>query len=153
MPAPHWSIFKARCFSWCQPTVPRHWMQTICANLTRFAIYVNRGLIWWQYNMLCSSSFIDDIMFAWLHNHTHNRFTALFPGPPGWAGARRENFWTLWCKGKLTEADTLTIRLGTTIRTNQCPPPPSRPIFFYGPDALLAAQTTVSKHWRQCLHG
>jgi len=22
--------------------------------------------------------------------HTHNRFTALFPGPPGWASARRE---------------------------------------------------------------
>jgi len=25
-----------------------------------------------------------------------------------------ENFWTLWCKGGLTEADTQTIRLGTT---------------------------------------
>jgi len=25
-----------------------------------------------------------------------------------------ENFWTLWCKGRLTEADTLTIWLGTT---------------------------------------
>ena len=25
-----------------------------------------------------------------------------------------ENFWTLWCKGRLTEADTSTIRLGTT---------------------------------------
>jgi len=23
-------------------------------------------------------------------NHHHNRFTALFPGPPGWAGARRD---------------------------------------------------------------
>jgi len=23
-----------------------------------------------------------------------------------------ENFWTLWCKGTLTEADTLIIRLG-----------------------------------------
>jgi len=23
-------------------------------------------------------------------NHHHNHFTALFPGPPGWAGARRE---------------------------------------------------------------
>jgi len=35
-----------------------------------------------------------------------------------------------------------------SIRTNQCPPPPY-PIFFYGPDALPAAQPTVSKHWRQ----
>ena len=25
-----------------------------------------------------------------------------------------ENFWTLWCKGRLTETDTPTIRLGTT---------------------------------------
>jgi len=80
----------------------------------------------------------------------HNRFTALFPRPPGWAGARREmsemccawlagntgckttivlwpffrdhlgelvpeqNCWTLWFKGRLTEADTLTIWLGAT---------------------------------------
>jgi len=34
-----------------------------------------------------------------------------------------------------------------SIRTNQRPPPPS-PI-FYRPDALPAAQPTVSKHWRQ----
>jgi len=34
-----------------------------------------------------------------------------------------------------------------SIQTNQCPPPPS-PI-FYRPDALPAAQPTVSKHWKQ----
>ena len=39
----------------------------------------------------------------------HNRFMALFLGPPGWAGARIEG-----CKGRLTEADTLTILLGAT---------------------------------------
>jgi len=32
------------------------------------------------------------------------------PGEP----VSEENFWTLWCKGRLTEADTPTIRLGTT---------------------------------------
>jgi len=56
-----------------------------------------------------------------------------------------EKFWILWCKGRLTEG-TLTIWLGAT---------PSRitsahlhhpPIFFYGLDALPAAQPTVSKH-------
>jgi len=36
-----------------------------------------------------------------------------------------------------------------SIGTNQFPPPPS-PI-FYRPDALPAAQPTVSKHWRQSL--
>ena len=32
------------------------------------------------------------------------------PGEP----VPEENFWTLWCKGRLTEADTPTIWLGTT---------------------------------------
>ena len=32
------------------------------------------------------------------------------PGEP----VPEENFWTLWCKGRFTEADTLTIRLGAT---------------------------------------
>jgi len=32
------------------------------------------------------------------------------PGEP----VTEENFWTLWCKERLTEADTLTIRLGVT---------------------------------------
>jgi len=32
------------------------------------------------------------------------------PGEP----VPEENFWTLWCKGRLTEVDTLTIRLGAT---------------------------------------
>jgi len=43
----------------------------------------------------------------------HNRFTALFPGPPASAGARKE-FLDFVVQGKITEADTPTIRLGTT---------------------------------------
>jgi len=43
------------------------------------------------------------------HTHTHSRFTVLFP-----EFVPEENFWTLWCKGKLAEADTLTVRLGAT---------------------------------------
>jgi len=48
-----------------------------------------------------------------IHQLHHNRFTALFPEPPGWAGARRELL-DLWCKERLTEADTQTIWLGAT---------------------------------------
>jgi len=33
-----------------------------------------------------------------------------YPGEP----VPEENFWTLWCKGRLMEADTLTVRLGAT---------------------------------------
>ena len=32
----------------------------------------------------------DDSQPAENHNHHHNRFTVFFPGPPVWAGARRE---------------------------------------------------------------
>jgi len=55
-----------------------------------------------------------------------------------------ENFWTLWCKGRLTEADTPTIRLGATPSglTSATTIPP----FFYRPEALPAAQPTMSKH-------
>jgi len=45
------------------------------------------------------------------------------PGEP----MPEENFWTLWCEGRLTEADTLY-----SIRTNQCPPLPSP--HLYTPD-------------------
>ena len=47
-----------------------------------------------------------------LHNHHHNHFTALFPGPPRWAGARRELLDSM-VQGKINR-DTSTIRLGTT---------------------------------------
>jgi len=47
----------------------------------------------------------------------HNRFTAFFRDHPG-EPVPEENFWTLWCKGRLTEADTPTIWLGTTNTSN-----------------------------------
>jgi len=47
------------------------------------------------------------------HHHHHNRFTAFFRDQPG-EPVPEENLWTLWCKGRLTEADTPTIRLGAT---------------------------------------
>jgi len=62
-----------------------------------------------------------------------------------------DNFWTLWCKGRLTEADTLTIWLGATasrLTIAHLHHPP----YFYRPDALPVAQPTVLKHWRQLAH-
>jgi len=65
------------------------------------------------------------------HHHTTTVSRPFFWDHPG-EQVPEENFWTLWCKRRLTEADTLTIRLGTT---------PSRltsahlhhpPIFFTG---------------------
>jgi len=48
-------------------------------------------------------------------NHTthRNRFTAFFRDHPS-EPVPEENFWTLWCKGRFTEADTQTTQLGAT---------------------------------------
>ena len=79
--------------------------------------------------------------------HTHNRFTALFPGPPGRAAARRELL-DFVVQGKINRGRHTDHPVGRhSIRTKQCPPPPSP--FFYGLIALPAAQPTVSKHHPQ----
>jgi len=66
------------------------------------------------------------------HLHTHNRFTALFPGPPGWAGGRRELL-DFMVQGKINRGRHTDHPAGRhSSRTNQCPPPPSPPIFFAG---------------------
>jgi len=73
-----------------------------------------------------------------------------FPGPPGWAGARREVL-DFMEQGKINKGRHTDHPAGRhSIWTNQCRPPPS-PI-LYRPDALAAAQPTVSKHWRQLAH-
>jgi len=46
-------------------------------------------------------------------HHTTTVLRPFFRDHPG-APVPEENFWTLWCKGRLTEADTVTIQLGAT---------------------------------------
>jgi len=59
---------------------------------------------------------IDEFLSAKniIYHHHHNCFMALFFWDHLGEPVPEENFWTLWCKGRLTEADTLTIRLGAT---------------------------------------
>jgi len=47
------------------------------------------------------------------HHHTTTVLRPFFWDHPG-EPVPEENFWTLWCKGRLTEADTPTIGLGTS---------------------------------------
>ena len=89
------------------------------------------------------------------HTHTDTRTTVLrrfFRDHPGEL-VPEENFWTLWCKGRLTEADTPTIRLGATPSGLTSAHLHHPPHIFYRPDALPAAQPTASKHWRQLVNG
>ena len=47
------------------------------------------------------------------YRHTTTVLQPFFRDHPG-EPVPEENFWTLWCKGRLTEADTQTIWLGAT---------------------------------------
>jgi len=71
--------------------------------------------------------------------------TALFERVP------EENFWTLWCKGRLTEADIRTIRLGAT-PSGLTSAHLHHPRYFLQDGALPAAQPAASKHWTQMPH-
>jgi len=71
------------------------------------------------------------------HVHTHNRFTAIFPGPPGWAGARK--LLDFMVQGKINRDRHRPSGL-TSAHLHHTP-------IFYRPDALPATQPTVSKHW------
>ena len=63
--------------------------------------------------------------FAQPPPHTHNLFTTLFPGPSVWAGARRE-FLDFMVQEKINRGRHTDHPAGChSIRTNQCPPPPS----------------------------
>jgi len=70
------------------------------------------------------------VTWPWTLNSTattphHNRFTALFPGPPGWASARRELL-DFMAQEKINRGRHTDHPAGRhSIRTNQCPPPPS----------------------------
>jgi len=78
-------------------------------------------------------------------HHTTTVLRPFFRDHPG-EPVPEENLWTLWCKGRLTQADTLKIRLGATPSGLTSAHLHHPPIFFYGPDALPATQPTVSKH-------
>jgi len=96
--------------------------------------YCTRPKSWWSFCHPTDVKYI--IPKAWFHsytvlkyrtNYTHNRFTALFPGPPGWAGAWRELL-DFMVQGKINRGRHTNNPAGRhSIRTNQCPPPPSRP--------------------------
>jgi len=92
----------------------------------------------------------DNSFFPLFVTHTHTGLTALFPGLPRWAGTRKVKPIRI-----LLEQETMS---GSGISWAICKSAPcSRQITtpaphhsgFYRPDALPAAQPTVSKHCQQ----
>ena len=95
--------------------------------------------------------------FAQITHHAttpphHNRFTALFPGSPRWASARRELL-DYMVQGKINRGRYTDHLAGRhSIRTNQCLPPPS-PIFLQARCPSCCPTNSVKalkeKHWRK----
>jgi len=75
-----------------------------------------------------SFSAVKNLMTVNSDNHYHNRLRPFFRDYLG-EPVPKENFWTLWCKGRLTGRQTGHPAGRHSIRTKQCQPPPS-PIFF-----------------------
>jgi len=74
--------------------------------------------------------------WQWQTTPHHNRFTALFPGRTGWAGARRELL-DFMVQREINRGRHTDHPAGRhSIRTNQCPPPPS-PYIFTGQMTFL----------------
>ena len=82
-----------------------------------------------------------------IHNYTHTRLTALFPGLPGWAGTRKvKPIWIL-LKQEAVSGNGIGWAIRKTARSSrETTTPAAHPSVFYRPDALLAAQPTASKH-------
>ena len=100
------------------------------SGLQKQSPQTQKGLLFDRINLTNSKS-------GELDHHTTTVLRPFFQDHPG-EPVPEENFWTLWCKGRLTEADTQTIRLGAT--------PPRltsahlhHPPIFYRPDAFPAA--------------
>jgi len=72
--------------------------------------------------------FIVVVFLTYFLTHSYTRaFYGSVSGTTLFEPVPEEKFWTLWCKGRLTEADTPTIQMGASpsrLSTKQCPPPP-----------------------------
>jgi len=86
--------------------------------------------------------------------HTHTRLIALCPGLPRWAGTRKEkpvtagNCWILLKQETVSGSGIHWAIRKSAPRSSQITMPVPHHSVFYRPDALPAAQPTVSKHWR-----
>jgi len=81
-----------------------------------------------------------------IHHHCHNRFMALFPGPPGWVGARRKLFLDFMVLGRITRCRHTNNPRGATPCGPISNPPPSIPCIFTL-DAFLLQPSQFTLAW------
>ena len=90
---------------------------------------------------------VDEVLQA--HTHTHP-FNGSFPGLPRWAGTRKgKPIWILLKQETVSGSGISWAICKSAPCSRQITMPAPHHSVFYRPDALPAAQPTVSKHWRQ----
>jgi len=87
-------------------------MAVVCALLTAILLSCILGN-YARYETLCVHLYLYYLCVVVVIAETTTVLWPFFRDHPG-EPVPEENFWILWCKGRLTEADTLTIRLGAT---------------------------------------
>ena len=89
----------------------------------------------------------DEYSNTHTHTHTHTHLTALFPWLPGWAGTTKvKPIWILLKQETVSGSGISWTICKTAPRSRQITTPAPHHSIFYRPDALPAAQATVSKH-------
>ena len=82
-------------------------------------------------------------------NYTYTCLMALCPGLPGWAGSRKvKPVWILLKQETVSDSGISWAVCKSVPRSRQITTPAPHHSVFYRPDALPAAQPTLSKHWR-----
>jgi len=93
-------------------------------------VFVLLDFILYCSSLRCFNAVGCVIGMIFLH-HTTTVLWPFFRDHPG-EPVPEVNFWTLWCKGRLTEAETPTIRLGSTPSGLASAHLHHPPIFFKG---------------------
>ena len=100
-------------------------------------------------SVIFQSCIFRSCIFSRPITHTHTRLTALCPGLPRWASTRKVTpIWILLKQETVSGSSVSWAICKCAPRSRQITTPAPHYSVFYRPDALPAAQPTVSKHWR-----
>jgi len=89
------------------------------------------------------------VCWCWSCVHTHTHLMAFCPGLPSWASTRMvKPVWILLKQETLSGSGISCAICKSASRSRQITTPAPHHSDFYRPDALLDAQPTASKHWR-----
>jgi len=118
--------------------------------LGRYHVVCRRSVFWDCRRTLLMCTYFTLAFLKYTHTHTHTRLVVLFPGLHGWAGTRKiKPIWILLKQETVSGSVISWAICKSATHSRQTTMPATHHLVFYRPDALPAAQSTASKHWRQ----